>query len=131
MSDELRTDEIEFMQQLRLALGRHKWLVLFRQNAGEISVRDRTGKTLRIFYGAPAGAGDLSGWVRPEGWHIEVETKSAKGRQRKEQRIRERNLKAGGCLYVLCRYDAELSMAVNVARAVEKIEGAIREKRDG
>lgn len=126
---EERTDEMEYMQQLRLALGRNPHLVLFRQNAGEVPVRDRTGKTLRIFYGAPNGAGDLSGWTRPDGIHIEIELKSAKGRQRKEQVIREHNLAAGGAIYVLCQYDASLSMAANVQGAVRKVEGAIRERR--
>jgi hypothetical protein len=126
---EERTDEMEYMQQLRLALGRHPDLVLFRQNAGEVPVRDRTGKTLRIFYGAPNGAGDLSGWTRPDGIHIEVELKSAKGRQRKEQVIREHNLAAGGAIYVLCQYDAAISMGANVELAVLKIVGAIRERR--
>jgi hypothetical protein len=126
---EERTDEAEYMAQLRLALGRHPWLVLERINCGEIPVRDHTGKTLRIFYGAANGTGDLVGWVRPEGWHIEVELKSAKGRQRKAQIIREHNLKTGGCLYVLAKYDGKESMADNVQSTVGKIEAAITEKR--
>lgn len=124
-----RTDEAEYMAQLRIALGRHPWLVLERINCGEIPVRDHTGKTLRIFYGAANGTGDLVGWVRPEGWHIEVELKSAKGRQRKAQIIREHNLKTGGCLYVLAKYDGKESMADNVQSTVGKIEAAITEKR--
>jgi hypothetical protein len=119
-------DELEYMQQLRLRMAGNPLIgALERINPGEIPVRNRCGEVERIFHGATKGTGDLVGWTST-GIHIEVETKSSRGRQRPEQLTRARNLERYGAIYVLARYDANLTMADNLKRAQELIETAIK-----
>jgi hypothetical protein len=115
--------EREYQQRVRLAIGRHPHLVHWRQNAGRIAIRGASG--VRYFEGAPRGAGDLAGFVRPSGVHVEIEFKGSRGRQSRAQVIRERILTESGCVYVLCEYDARATMVENVERAVEKINAAV------
>lgn len=103
---------------------------VWRQNVGSVVTRNRAGKaTGRFSAGAPVGTGDILGVVRPEGWHIEVETKSHKGKQSEEQLSREAQLTKWGAIYVLCGYSDEMSMDENVAAAVSKVDAAISQRR--
>lgn len=100
-----------------------------RINAGRIVVEGRTGT--RSIRGAKAGTGDLVGWVIGEGWHIEIETKSATGKQRKKQIEREAIAARQGWIYVLARYRDEKTFEENVDRAVAMVDAAIHAKRHG
>lgn len=125
-----KTPELEYMRQLMLALGTHHDVRIWRQNCGQIPVRDHTGKVLRVFdAGPPNGAADISGFVRPEGWRLEIETKAAKGKPSKAQQIFARNVAAGGCVYVLVGYEADRTVEENVHCAVDQVERAIACKR--
>lgn len=103
---------------------------VWRQNVGSVVTRNRAGKvTGRFSAGAPVGTGDILGVVRPDGWHIEVETKSHKGKQSEEQIQRAELLSKWGAIYVLCGYSDALSMDENVAAAVSKVDAAIAARR--
>lgn len=124
------TLELEFQRQIMLALGRHRSITVWRQNCGQIPIRDRTGKVIRMFdAGPPNGAADLSGFVKPEGWRLEIEVKAAKGKRSKAQEIFARNVESGGCVYVLASYDEKLEMNENVERAVGGLERALLARR--
>jgi hypothetical protein len=127
----LVSTEHEFMRRLMLALGRRRDMRVWRQNVGSIAIRDESGRIVRVFHaGPPKGAADLSGYVRPEGWRLEVEIKGPDGEVRPEQEVFARNVIAGGCVYVLVAYDNAESMNANVTAAVQEIEAAIRKRRD-
>jgi hypothetical protein len=118
------------MRRLLLALGRRPDMRLWRQNVGKVPVRDRTGRTERVFStGVPKGAADLSGYVRPEGWRLEIEVKGPGGKRSPEQAVFAQLVAAGGCVYVLVAYDASQSMGDNVARGVRLVEAAVAIRR--
>jgi hypothetical protein len=122
--------ETAFMRRLLLALGRRPDMRLWRQNVGKVPVRDRTGRTERVFStGVPKGAADLSGYVRPEGWRLEIEVKGPGGKRSPEQAVFAQLVAAGGCVYVLVAYDASQSMGDNVARGVRLVEAAVAIRR--
>lgn len=125
-----REAENEFQAQIMLALGTHPSVKIWRQNVGEVPVRDRTGKVLRIFdAGPPNGAADISGFVRPEGWRLEIEVKAAKSKRSDDQEKWARNMVAGGCVYLLAEYDDAFDMQLNVQRVVAELEHLIRSRR--
>jgi hypothetical protein len=124
------TTENEFMRRLMLALGRRKDMRLWRQNVGTVLIRDDRGRVLRAFHtGVPKGAADLSGYVQPEGWRLEIEIKGPDGEVSPEQAVFARNVTRGGCVYVLVTYDERQSMKENLIDAVREIEAAIRKRR--
>lgn len=101
-----------------------------RQNVGSVAVRDEEGELQRFFHAGPkAGAGDLSGIVRPEGWRLEVEAKAAETRVRVAQKRRAKFIEAWGGVYVQCRYQAGRTMDENVASAILQIDAAIEARR--
>lgn len=89
----------------------------------------KCGRLVRIRTGANEGAGDLSGFVAPEGFHIEVEIKGAATRVEPRQKQRAKALARAGAIYVLVRYDASLELGANVARALAAIDAAIDARR--
>ena len=122
--------EAEFMRRLMLALGRRPDMRIWRQNVGSVPVRDADGRVLRVFHtGVPKGAADISGYVRPEGWRLEIEVKGPGGERRPEQETFARLVTAGGCVYALVGYDAQLSLAENLALGVRAVEEAIAKRR--
>jgi hypothetical protein len=124
--------ESEFMRRLMLALGRRPYMRIWRQNVGSVPVRGEGGAVLRVFHaGAPKGAADITGYVRPEGWRLEIEVKGPGGALRPEQETFARIVTAGGCVYALARYDAERSLAENIAAGVCAVEHAIAKRRTG
>jgi hypothetical protein len=126
----MSTHELTFMRHLLLALGRHRDLRLWRQNVGHVPVRDRAGRVARVFNaGPPKGAADLSGYVRPEGWRLEIEVKGDATALRPEQAIFARNVTSGGCVYVVVRYEDANSLDDNLTNAVRLVERAIAERR--
>jgi hypothetical protein len=125
------TSENEFMRRLMLALGRRQDMRLWRQNVGTVLIRDEHGRVLRAFHtGVPNGAADLSGYVRPEGWRLEIEAKGPGGEVSPEQAAFARTVAAGGCVYALVTYDEAQSMNANIADAIREIEAAIRKRRN-
>lgn len=122
--------EIAFMHRLMLALGRRPDVRIWRQNVGTIPVRDEQGRIVRVFRaGAPKGAADITGYVRPEGWRLEVEVKGPGGARSAQQETFARLVTQGGCVYALVAYDAARSIAENVAAGVRVVEAAIAERR--
>lgn len=96
---------------------------LARINSGDVVVVQRGRK--RRFRGAPAGTGDLVGYVLGSGVHLEVELKRAGGRSRPAQRRRREAAARDGWIYVLIVADASLTLEANVRRAVALIDVAI------
>lgn len=124
--------EAEFMRRLMLALGRRADMRIWRQNVGSVPVRRTDGAVLRVFHsGAPKGAADITGYVRPEGWRLEIEVKGPGGALRPEQETFARIVASGGCVYALARYDVERSLAENIAAGVRAVEQAIAKRRMG
>jgi hypothetical protein len=122
--------EAEFMRRLMLALGRRADMRIWRQNVGSVPVRDERGGIVRVFHaGVPKGAGDISGFVRPEGWRLEIEVKGPGGALRPEQERFARLVATGGCVYVLARYDTVRSLSENLALSVGAVDEAIARRR--
>lgn len=123
-------DEIEFMNQVMLAVGCSPSFRIHRQNVGSVPVRNHTGKVVRYFHaGPPVGASDLSGIVRPEGWRLEIEMKSSTGTRSPEQIRWAEHIASFGGVYVLIAYDPSLSPDENVDLAVRLIDAAIEARR--
>lgn len=123
-------DEIPFMKELLLALGSQPWCRCWRQNVGSVVRRDDRGRVLGMFHaGPPNGVADISGFVRPEGWRLEVEVKADGGRRRKEQIAFSGVAGAGGVVYVIVEFDESADMATNVAAGVLLVELAISDRR--
>jgi hypothetical protein len=124
-------NELAFMRHLMRGIGRRSDLRIWRQNVASIPVRNNAGRILRMFHsGSPKGAADLSGIVLPEGWRLEIELKSARGRLSQEQKCWRDFIEWAGSVYVLVRYDPCLSVEDNLRVAVAIIEKAIRNRRE-
>lgn len=123
--------ETPFMKRLLVALGagvpQSRW---WRQNSGQILMVDEQGQK-RVFRAAPKGAADLLGIVAPHGMHVHVETKSAAGQQKPAQQAWQAMVEKHGGLYLLCAYDAHLTMDANVYQAVEYVRTIVNIKRVG
>jgi hypothetical protein len=123
-------NEGAFMRRVMLALGRRPDMRIWRQNVGSIPIRDDDGRVVRVFRaGAPNGAADITGYVRPEGWRLEVEVKGPGGVLSPAQENFARLVRAGGCVYALVAFDPARSMAENVAAGVRLVEAALAERR--
>lgn len=92
------SSEADVLHDILLAYGALPWLRLWRANAG--AARTRTGTLVR--FGVP-GQADISGILKPSGRRIEIETKSATGRQRESQRRFQAMIEQHGGLYILAR----------------------------
>jgi hypothetical protein len=84
-----------------------------------------------VFRGAAAGTGDLVGYVRGFGWHLEVECKAATGKKRKAQLARAAAAKEAGWIYVVVRVVAGVGLTENVDRAVRVVDAAIAQRAEG
>ncbi len=77
------------------------WLRIWRRNVGVGDYYDRrTGRHRKVRFGEP-GMADL--WAVVNGLHIEIEVKSATGRQSKDQRCWQAIMEQQGCVYILAR----------------------------
>lgn len=104
---------------------------LWRQNSGTAVIQGTNGP--RGFKGAPKGAADLSGIVRPEGRRLEIEVKGPdyapnKARDADQKAWRELIESFGG-IYIFARYDKGLSLHENVLRVDRELTAAIEQKR--
>lgn len=121
--------ETEFQRALFVALNAPSSAArLDRQQAGQIADRDETGRLRGYVHLAREGAGDLAGWIRGPGWHLEVEVKVRKP-WTKAQRQRAACLARDGGIYVLVRWCPELDLAANVSRGAALVECAIGNRR--
>lgn len=103
---------------------------VMRINAGS-AVIVTPGGGRRRFSGAKAGTGDLVGYVAPEGWHLEVETKVDGARPRPAQLRRREALDLAGCIYVVVRWyeSAGESLETACRRGVAEVDAAIEQRR--
>jgi hypothetical protein len=118
--------ESEFLRALLSALSApQRTTRVWRQNVGYVRMADG-----RFFHaGPPPGAADLSGWIAPEGWRLEVEAKAARGRSSVAQMRFAAALTAAGGVYVLVAYDEARSLRANVAAGVDFVDRAIAARR--
>ena len=122
--------EIEFTKRLLIALSSVRGVRVHRQNCGQIPVRNNRGEVVRYFdAGPPNGAADISGWVAPEGWRLEVELKVGRRKRSREQEAWARVVESSGCVYALCVYDENASVDKNVDFAVLAVRDAIKARR--
>ncbi len=118
--------EKAFQTELLVAFGNVPGVTVWTQNVGTMVFFDPVARKRSVFKaGPPPGAADISGFVEPYGWRIEVECKSATGDRSPEQVTFAALATRGGAVYALAKYDAELDMAANVARGVALLEAAI------
>lgn len=89
--------ESQIQDAIRLALGSHPALVLWRNNIG---VAERRGFTIRFGVGGPGGA-DLIGLFR--GRFVAIEVKTQAGRQTPEQKLFQQLVEKKGGIYVVLR----------------------------
>lgn len=123
-------DELDFQARFMLAIGALPVLRIHRQNTGSVPVRNERGVLLRYFHaGPPTGAADLSGIVRPEGWRLEIEMKSATGTRSDEQIIWGDHIVSSGGVYALVAYDPTRSLKENVADGIAVVLAAIDARR--
>jgi len=74
---------------------------IWRQNTGVAKYPDKNGRKRRVSFGVP-GQADLSG-ILPDGVRLEIEVKSPRGRQTKDQRAWQQMIERFGGVYVLAR----------------------------
>ena len=98
---------------------------VWRQNAGQALAINGGGR-MQL---APKGAGDLVGYVKPEGYHIEVEVKGPRTRVDDAQHRWADMLDRDGCVYVLVRSSTKLSDEENVAAAFSAVRNAVAARR--
>ncbi|WP_438026348.1 hypothetical protein [Sorangium sp. So ce233] len=99
-----------------------------RMNSGIAVIEGLHGR--RVMRGAAAGTGDLVGYVAPDGLHLEVEAKSARGRPSAAQRRRAAALARAGAVYVLVQGpEREDELEDAVQRAVALVDAAIAARR--
>lgn len=96
-------------QAIRLALGSHPGIKVFRNNVGAYKAPD--GRVIR--YGLITGSGDLIGWrsvvITPDmvgqriAQFVSVEVKTPKGTVRPEQQVWADNVRKAGGIAVIAR----------------------------
>lgn len=125
----LTLSEGVFLRAILLALGQRPDLRVWRQNVGTLALEDASGRVRAFRAGPPKGAADLSGIVQPEGWRVELEVKSARGRRSPAQLQWERFIRTSGGVYLCATYDAGRSLEDNVRLAVQALDAAITARR--
>ena len=123
-------NEIDFTHLALAQLGTDTRWRVWRQNCGEIPVRDRSGKVVRVFHpGPPHGAADISGIVRDGGWRLEIELKMPKGKRYKAQVAWAKMVEDAGGVYVLYTYDGAVDAEENCARLHTVVSFAVLARR--
>ena len=123
-------NEIDFTHLALAQLGTDTRWRVWRQNCGEIPVRDRSGKVVRVFHpGPPQGAADISGIVRDGGWRLEIELKMPKGKRSKAQVAWAKMVEDAGGVYVLYTYDGSVDADFNCARLHTVVSFAVLARR--
>lgn len=105
--------ETVIVKAILAALGRDPRIRIWRNNTG--AFKDVTGRLVR--YGLP-GSADITGILRRGGRRLEIEVKTATGRQSPQQQAFQRMVETYGGVYILAR---------SVDEAVDGVERALRE----
>lgn len=92
------SEETPLIRDILLALGTRRDLRIWRSNCG--AARTRTGRVVRF---GVKGQADISGILAPTGKRIEIEAKSATGRQSEQQRRFQAMIEKHGGIYILAR----------------------------
>lgn len=98
--------ESQIQHAILLAWGSHPGLRIWRSNTGVAKMGDRS-----VRFGV-VGQADISGLMLPSGRRLEIEVKSATGRQRPEQVVFQRMIESFGGLYVLARSLSDVDRAL-------------------
>lgn len=123
-------DEVEFTKRLIVALCVVPGVTCWRQNVGQIPVRNDRGKLLYYFDpGPPVGAADVSGVIDPEGWRLEIEVKSPKRKVTREQEAWRSFIERVGGVHVVVRYEATDSLERAIERCVTVVQAAVARRR--
>lgn len=126
-----RVRELRYMNDLQGALGCLRELHVHRQNVGTVKIRDAIGHVTGVFRaGPPKGAADLTGWVIPEGWRLEIETKAEDTVQSSSQLSFQAACARGGVIYVLARFNPSMTISENVSAAKASVFSAIEARRE-
>jgi hypothetical protein len=102
--------EAEIQARIAIRLGKRRDVRLWRQNTGVGRTMD--GKRVTRF--GVEGGGDLSGIVLG-GQRLEVEVKSARGRQSEQQQRFQQMIESFGVIYVLARSEDEAEQQLEQA----------------
>lgn len=106
--------ERQIQAEVLLALGARPDLGRFwRQNTGSARAFDDPGRV--ITFGVP-GAADISGILRGSGRRVEIEIKTATGRQSLQQQRFEAMIRAMGGIYVVARCQDDAVLALEQAQ---------------
>jgi len=103
--------EREIQHAIRLAMGRHPSLRLFRNQVGECDYTDDYGKRRHVSYGLCKGSSDLIGFrtievpglVAPIAQFVAIELKAERGTLRPDQRMFIEAVRARGALAGVAR----------------------------
>lgn len=111
--DALDASEASIQGRIHYAVGRLPEVRLWRQNAGILRVTSQSECRFckapiqtRVVRGVPDGAADLSGIVS-DGRRLEIEVKSATGKQRDNQKRWEIMIRERGGIYFVARSPEE------------------------
>lgn len=100
--------EAGLIHDILVEFGSRPDLRMWRANVGV--ARTRTGQFVK--FGVP-GQADISGILWPHGRRLEIETKSATGRQREAQRAWQAMIERMGGLYILARSLDDVRAAIS------------------
>lgn len=100
--------ESHLIHAILTAWGAHPGVRLWRQNTGKAYP---PGSDRLVTFGVP-GQGDISGIVAPSGRRLEIECKSARGRQREDQEAFQRVIERFGGIYILARSVEDVDRAL-------------------
>jgi hypothetical protein len=90
--------ESDLVASILLTFGARHDLKLWRANV--LVAKDKTGRVLRA---GVTGQADISGILAPSGRRVEVEVKTATGRQSPDQKRWQTMIEAHGGIYILAR----------------------------
>lgn len=97
--------EASVINEIFRALGTRPWLRIWRQNTGGAVLNGRF-----VRFGLP-GQADITG-ILPGGRRLEIECKTRRGRQSKNQKNFQRMIEKFGGIYILARSAAEVEYAL-------------------
>lgn len=101
-----KNDEAHLQAAILIAWGSHPRLRIARVNTGAAMLNGRLVK-----FGVP-GTGDLVGLIAPTGRMLQIEVKTAKGKQREAQTRMQRIVTQFGGLYVVARSVQDVDAAL-------------------
>jgi hypothetical protein len=100
--------ESQIQCEILRAFGLKRWMRLWRANVLAARMGDRFVRA------GVAGQADLTG-ILPDGRRVEIEVKSERGRQTKDQRNFQRMIERFGGVYVLARSVEDVAHALKLA----------------